>query len=410
LCSVCYANVGGALSPCPTCTTPLGSIRSRVLERLRDKKMQRRNAAWQERGAGSHKGAESAGETANAAPSAHSKVADVSAHERAADMQMQEKAANRSGADAALQVHLTIQSNIAAVAAAVAAASAAGDTASSEEEDLADARSEVRELCSEELAELVRSSRRTRVHLFVMFYTVTSKDCRRFMHVWNELHRRLASNRSVLIAMFNCDADQARALRTYGLKRFPTLQWYRPGAGHGQELQAGLRAHLESLLQWVHACTSEEESECEEQVPPLAPPPLAPPPLAPPPNVPRLKLGPLGPADARDKPPCSSDRPPCSSERARISSMSRRAQLRANASRHADPDVRAAILKARLGKRSALAALLASDSSLLFRAQDPAGPSSVCVCQGRGVGGRVVGWWACWVSVGVGVGVWWSGR
>jgi hypothetical protein len=384
LCSVCYSNVGGALSPCPTCTTRLGRIRSRVLERLRDKKMQRRNAAWQERGAGSHQGAEPEGETANAAPRAQSKVADVSAHERAADVQMQERAANRPGADAALQVHLTVQSNIAAVAAAVAAAAAAGDTASSEEEDPAEARSEVRELCSEELAELVRSSRHTRVHLFVMFYTVTSKDCRRFMHVWNELHRRLASNRSVFIAMFNCDADQARALRTYRLKRFPTLQWYRPGAGHGQELQAGLRAHLESLLQWVHACTREEERECEEQVPPLAPPPLALPP-----NVPRLKLGPLGPAiDARDRPPCWSERPPCSSERARLSSMSRRAQLRAHASRHADPDVRAAILKARLGKRSALAALLASDPSLLVRAQDPAGPSSLCA-PGSGDG------WAC---------------
>jgi hypothetical protein len=79
--------VGGAWRPCPRCPTPLGSIRSRVLKRLFQQELK---PARQERGAGSHQGAESAGETANAAPSAHSKAADMSAHERAADVQMQE--------------------------------------------------------------------------------------------------------------------------------------------------------------------------------------------------------------------------------------------------------------------------------------------------------------------------------
>ena len=358
LCASCYEKIGGPSRPCPTCATPLSSIRSRVLERLRDKQMQMHASRCRPAvGIPAHGDAEPAGSTAGPAPSALVEAAGAP------------MLASFPPPDAALEVSMQIARNIAAVAAAVAAAT--GETASSEEEeeeeataqaegdDCAENRLRAREICDDaHLAQLVRSCK----HLFVMFHSM-SKDCRRFMRKWEALHESYANSSTVLIAKFSCGGDSACASRTYNLKRFPTLRWYRPGSLHGQELEAGIRADLASLQQWVYACTGEEQDSRQARALRHAPPP----------RVPGLRLGGLGHIDAIS-------RPACSSERARRGALSRRALLRSNACRHGDADVRGAILKARLGKRSALRAVLAADPSLLLRAQDAAGRSCVCVC------------------------------
>jgi hypothetical protein len=366
-CAACYSKLGGAHAPCPTCATPLLSIRSRVLEKLRDRSIERLLAAAaaspiSNPGACQDGGFEPGGSNADAAPSAQEEAVRVEMHADAP-----------SDADAALEVQRTIQRNIAAVAAAVA--EARDVASSSEEEDAAagvggEASEErgqaVRELSGEELKAMVQSSRGPRMHLFVMLYVSGSKDCRRFMHVWNALHRRFASTETVLIAKLNCSADRARAIKDYNIKRFPTLHFYAPDAEQGQALEAGHRADSESLRQWI--CTS---AGIEHNA-----------------NVPHAHHLLACRAHSRAAPALnlgllngSCDRPACSVESARRGALLRRALLRGKASK-GDSDGEASMMYASAGRRRALRAVIARDPEVLQRAKDGGGNNLLLIAAG----------------------------
>ena len=47
----------------------------------------------------------------------------------------------------------------------------------------------------------------------------------------------------------------------HNVHKFPTLQVFRPGIPHGEDFQAGVRADLYSLEQWVHTGVDAAERE-----------------------------------------------------------------------------------------------------------------------------------------------------
>ena len=103
-----------------------------------------------------------------------------------------------------------------------------------------------------ELDHLIHSQEHTRTHLFVMFYIPRNRNCKLFMPMWDELARRFASIRTVDILKLDCSGNQAQACEDHNVKRFPTLQVFRPGVQHGDVFEANLHTDMYTLEQWIH--------------------------------------------------------------------------------------------------------------------------------------------------------------
>ena len=324
LCTSCYDKVGGAASLCPSCSVVLSSIRSRVLERLRDKHVKKILAV------------------------SHS-TSGLDAAVAAAD------------GVAAQEVQLRIEQNIAAVAAAVAAA--APDSTSSEEEE------DVSEVCGgaspEELDNLIRTSEHASTHIFVMFYIPNSKPCKRFMSVWDQLNSCFTSAQKVLVLKLNC-SNQASACEQYRVTRFPTLAVFRPGSLQGEVLEAGVRADLNSLVQWIQSMTMIDPYQST------------------------TGTG-LGDLDTEIPSVGVTERSVCQEdvicdEAAAAHDVQ---PLPQNVHQHVhvktlDADVRSVMSKARLGRRAEFRELICSDASLLSRCVDSAGNNLLLIAASNG--------------------------
>ena len=121
-----------------------------------------------------------------------------------------------------------------------------------------------------ELDHLLHSSEHTDTHLFVMFYLPRNRNCKRFLPVWDELARRFAGVPTVDVLKLDCSGNQAHACLDHNVQKFPTLQVFRPGLPHGEVLEAGVRADLYSLEQWVHTGIHEPGLRDAREVEPIS--------------------------------------------------------------------------------------------------------------------------------------------
>jgi hypothetical protein len=121
-----------------------------------------------------------------------------------------------------------------------------------------------------ELDHLLHSSEHTDTHIFVMFYLPRNRNCKRFLPVWDELARRFAGVPTVDVLKLDCSGNQAHACLDHNVQKFPTLQVFRPGLPHGEVLEAGVRADLYSLEQWVHTGIHEPGLRDAREVEPIS--------------------------------------------------------------------------------------------------------------------------------------------
>ena len=104
-----------------------------------------------------------------------------------------------------------------------------------------------------DLDHLIHSTEHSNTHIFVMFYIPKNRNCKNFMPVWDELHRRFASVPTVDILKLDCSGNNAHMCDDHHVRRFPTLQVFRPGLPDGEFFEPNLRADLYTLEQWVHS-------------------------------------------------------------------------------------------------------------------------------------------------------------